>query len=209
MRLGSATDGDVVQNVNNGSFYRFERVERGKARIRPLERFPNGRLLPKPVDTLVDAGLTVARVGPWHEGMAVEGKPTHARPHYEAELRITLGKLAILEAEYELLPVGGTGKQSRGSHMNKLNNARARIETLSLGLADPDGAEVERAAPPELDPRFRRRDVVLLPSGQPGQITGFRKVGASRYATVRTRTVDCGVPVEVLRPWSDSQLCTL
>ena len=64
MRLGSAEPESVVKNVGNGSFYRFERPDRGRARIRPLELFPNGRLIAKPADTLVDAAANTCALYP-------------------------------------------------------------------------------------------------------------------------------------------------
>jgi hypothetical protein len=215
MKLGSATDGDVVQNVSNRSFYRFARLERSRARIRPLEHFPNGRLIPKPTDTLVDADLVVALVGPWSEGMVVEGSPTHQRPHYEKELQERVELLSHLEAAYEALPRGGTGRQSRGSWANKVNNCRARVATLQAGLEELDeGTRVQKAAKEKAPPVLALRDLVQLPSGRPGLILSFERVGGIRYAHVRTRLPATGqmvapVPIGVLRPWSDSQLCTL
>lgn len=217
MRLGSASEHDVVRNATNGSFYRFARPERGRARIRPLEHFPNGRLIPKPTDTLVSADLLVALVGPWREGMLVADPPERARAAYAAELMIRRADLVGLEAAYELLPVNGKGKQSRGSWANKLKNCRSRIENLERGLEAIDPEEEVGSAEPEIAALgLRRRDVVLLPSGWPGQITGISvAVGAAPTAMVRTRHAGDGVlltvpvPLEVLRPWSDSRLCTL
>jgi hypothetical protein len=223
MRLGGASQDDVVQNTGNRSFYRFERLERGRARIRPLELFPNGRLMPKPTDTLVDADLVVALVGPWAESMVVEGAPTHGRAHYEKELQERVELLSSLEADYDLLPKNGVGRQSRGSWANKVKNCKARIETLQAGLAEPEaGAEIRRAAREDGPADLGLRDLVQLPSGRPGLILGFEVVGRVRYATVRCRAreqaaddfdaamalLEAPVPVDVLRPWSTSALCT-
>lgn len=216
MRLGTAEDGDVVRNVSNGSFYRFGRLERGRARIRPLEHFPNGRLIPKPMDTLVDAGLTVQAVGPWHDGMAVEG-PTRPRLRYESELTDLRGRLIELEAGYAELPVNGTGRLSRGSWMNKIKNARARIATVEAGLA-PTEALAEAVVQDAAGPAIRARDVVLLPSGRLGLVMSTNGRGAVPSARVRVRNGTGaqaslfeipGVPLAVLRPLLDAQLCTL
>jgi hypothetical protein len=216
MRLSAATPNDVVKNARNGSFYRYEGPINGRARIYPMELFPNGRLMPKPTPTNVDADLEVQLVGQWREGMAVEGRPKHGRKHYEDELAEAVEYLAFLEVEYEGLPASGTGKLSRGSWANKLKNTRGRIETLRAGLAAPDGSvEIERADDLPALPDLSRMDVVLLPSGRAGLVLDFSQVGASHYATVRTRCVTGGdllsmpVPCEVLRPWRDAHLCTV
>jgi hypothetical protein len=209
MRLLTVTEGQVVKNAANGSFYRFTRPEGARAKIRPLELFPNGRLLPKPTDTTID-DCDVVAVGGWHDPMYAEGKPKHGRQHYERELSDAVAELAVLEIAYEQLPVSGTGKQSRGSWANKLKNVRSRIEVLRLGLATPDGAAViEHAAIEVVAPDLNLRDVVQLPSGLPALILGFRNTGGQRYATVRTKSVTGAVPCEVLRPWSAGRLCTV
>lgn len=215
MRLGSATDGDVLKNESNGSYYRFERLERGKARIRPLELFPNGRLLPKPVDTTVSTELAVLMVGRWAEGMRVDGRPSRPRARYEAELEARQRDLVDLRLLYEALPVNGVGKQSRGSWMNKVKNVEQRIAAIEAGLADVTG---EALAAPVDEARsgaaFHARDVVLLPSGRPGLVVIVTTHGKVPSARVRVRdgaaTLEIpGVPLEALRPYSDSQLCTL
>lgn len=214
MRLSSATENDVVRNTNNGSFYRFARPERSRARIRPLELFPNGRLIPKSTDTLVDSDLDVALVGPWHDTMVVEGRPSHTRVHYESELSRQVEYLAVLEIGYDELPVNGTGKLSRGSWANKIKNCRARIEMLTAGLADPDGrVQIERAELEHRMPDLEVQDVVLLPAGRPGLILDTMLVGTAQYATVQTRlgntVLRAPVPMEVLRPWAHSHLCSI
>lgn len=213
MRLGSAGEDDVVRNTNNGSFYRFARLEKSRARIRPLEHFPNGCLIPKPTDTLVDSDLMVALIGPWHDGMVVEGNPTHGRVHYETELTEQIEKLVGLEIAYEALPVGGVGKQSRGSWANKLKNTRMRIEVLEAGLAEHETeVRIEKPMDEVILPRLALRDVVQLPSGLPAQILDFSKVGVVPYARVRTRSqmgvLEGSMPLSVLRPWAMAHLCT-
>jgi hypothetical protein len=214
MKLSDASEHDVVRNTSNGSYYRYSRPEKSRARIRPLELFPNGRLIPKPTDTLVDADLEVQLVGPWHVDMVVEGAPTHSRKHYEAELVDCTEYLAFLEVEYEKLPNGGVGTLSRGSWANKLKNCRARIEALQAGLASPDGTvRIERPLTEQPLPDLTVRDVVQMPSGQPGLIVDFMQVGASQYAKVRMRTaktlVEAPLPCEILRPWASARQCTL
>ena len=213
MRLRSAEPESVVKNVGNGSFYRFERPDRGRARIRPLELFPNGRLIAKPADTLVDAALEVLLVGPWRDGMVVEGSPAHARARYEAELAARLIELVELEDVYDSLPVNGTGRQSRGSWANKVSNCRRRIADIRAGLEDLGEVEAQSVEPEAVALDLRARDVVLLPSGAPGLILRTYATSRGRYAKVRARgaaaLVEAPVPLAVLRPWSDSRLCTL
>lgn len=216
MRLDQAEPESVVKNAGNGSFYRFGRPDRGRARIRPLELFPNGRLIAKPADTLVDASLDVLMVGPWREGMLVEGSPTRSRERYEAELEARLVDLAELEAAYEKLPVNGVGHQSRGSWANKVVSCRRRIEAIRLGLEDLGAVERQAAEAEATGPGLGARDVVLLPSGMPGLVLRTYATSGGRYARVRARVehprpgvLELPVPLELLRPWGDRQLCTL
>jgi hypothetical protein len=211
MKLSAASEGQVVRNARNGSFYRYERPERGRVRIQPLELFPNGMLIAKPTPTVVDADLEVALVGDWHEGMRAEGKPSHGREAYERELAACEAELVELLAAYELLPVNGTGKQSRGSWSNKIKNHRSRVEVLKLGLSEPDEDEVRaQSAVEKQAPAFRAHDLALLPSGRAGEVLGVRMGTATvRVLWSKLPGLQAQVPLEVLRPWSQAHVCTV
>lgn len=213
MKLASAKADQVVRNTNNASHYRFERLERGKARIWPLELFPNGLLISKPTPTLVESDINVAVIGMWTEDMVVEGKPSCSRRVYENELVKLELRMVELEAGYELLPAAGKGKQSRGSWKNKLNNCEARIVTLKRGLGFVDStlmmhAQVEDAA---LD--LKKNDKVQMPSGRIGAVVGFQPMGDQTYVKVKTMLkqviVTAAVPYEVLRPAHQARFCTI
>jgi hypothetical protein len=209
MRLSAASEGQVVRNTGNGSFYRFEREERSRARIRPLEHFPNGRLIPKTTDTLVPPDIEVVVIGFWREEMVVEGGPVHTRSHYEDELREREATLIWLEAEYEKLPVNGTGKQSRGSWANKVKNCRARIAVLHAGLGETDGQQIDAVQPEAQGSNLTPRDLVQLPSGHPALILALD----AGNAMVRTRhgssRLVAPIPIDCLRPWASAYLATI
>ena len=212
MKLSAAKPGQVVKNSRNGSFYRFERIERGKARIWPLELFPTGLLLSKPTPTLVECDIQVDVVGAWADPMVVEGKPTHSRGVYENELcRLEL-ELTVLHEQYEALPVNGKGKQSRGSFANKVKNVEMRLVTLKRGLGFSGSENARHTAVPRVKPRFAVRAFVLVPSGRPAQVMSLHRVGGGTYASLRISGMDgmttAKVPVEVLRPYAESTLCT-
>jgi hypothetical protein len=213
MKLASARSGHVVRNTKNGSHYRFERLERGKARIFPLELFPNGLLIAKPTPTLVEPDLDVLAVGAWVEGMVVEGAPSHSRRVYENELVRLEGEIVVLRAEYEALPKGGTGKQSRGSFANKVKNVERRIATLKQGLGFVEGRRIHTAAVVVASADFERGQLVQVPSGRPAKVMGFQAMGDSTYVKVKTMfkgaPVMAALPGEVLRDWSQSSLCTV
>lgn len=169
MELNQATTNQVVRNVKNGSHYRVDRPEKSRIRIRPLELFPTGLLVPKPTDTLVAPDIAVLLVGIWFEGMRVEGRPSATAEAYERELAERRAQLVQLMEGYEALPINGKGVQSRGSWANKINNCRARIEVLEQGLATPEPrAKVLKVR--DSGPGFGRGSHVLLPSGRVGQV---------------------------------------
>lgn len=202
-----------MRNTANGSHYRFERIEAGRVRIRPLELFPNGLLIAKPTPTTVDPDIDVIVVGAWTEQMVVEGKPSSSRRVYENELVRLEGELVELEAAYLLLPVNGKGKESRGSWANKVKCCRARIETLKLGLGFVDAtAKLEVRAEPE-DIAFEKDQIVQLPSGRAATVDGFQPMGDQTYVKVHTvyngTTIKAALPAEVLRCASQARVCTV
>lgn len=209
MKLVSATQGQVVRNTNNGSHYRHDRLEKGKVRIWPLELFPTGLLIPKPTPTLVDPDIEVLVIGPWHDGMAVEGRPKHSRAVYERELLAKREELVLLEEAYDELPVGGVGRQSRGSWANKIKNCRSRIVTLEAGLGFEGQEPRETAKAEDLLATLKVQAMVQLPSGRPGRITAMRGSVATVICISQGAPIEAPLPCEVLRPWSDARVCTL
>lgn len=210
MKLVSATQGQVVRNTNNGSHYRHDRIEKGKVRIWPLELFPTGLLIPKPTPTLVDPDIDVQVIGPWHDPMMVEGRPKHSRAVYERELAQKLADLSFLEAAYERLPTSGTGKQSRGSWANKLKNVRSRIETLQRGLGfEGEGVKREVARIESAMAALQVMGLVQLPSGRPAKIVSMTGLTARVVVMSNGAPIEAPLPCSVLRPWSDSRVCTL
>ena len=210
MRLSTVGPGQVVKNVNNGSFYLTEQMERGRMKIRPLELFPNGMLISKPAPTLVDADIEVMLVGPWADGMVVEGKPSRSRADYEQELLCARRDLGVLEQEYDELPRDGRGKLSRGSHANKLRAKRLRIDALHQGL----GLAGRSPAPTQAQSAVTWPHVqtaVQLPSGLPAVVVGLRPVGDTMYARCRTRVrgalMEVEAPSQVLRPFAMASIC--
>jgi len=209
LKLIDSTPDDVVCNAKNHSHYRFAGPEKSRARIRPLELFPNGLLIPKPTDTIVDPTIEVHRVGPWHEGMLVEGRPDHSRAKYEAELAEKQALLIELQEQYDMLPQAGTGKKSRGSWANKIKNCAARVETLQAGLAQIDQRQRERTQVEVVSAAIQAAQLVQLPSGRPARvqaITGGMALVACRY---QGGTLTTALPTEVLRPWSMARVATV
>lgn len=212
MKLASAQAGQVVRNVKNGSHYRFERLERGKVRIWPLELFPNGRLIVKPTPTLVEADIEVVFIAPWSDDLVVEGKPSKSRAVYERQLIARERELLELRAEYDRLPKSGKGHASRGSFANKVKSAEIRVRTLKLGLGFTGRKAVHEPTVP-LDSSYQPGEVVQVPSGRMAVIVSFAPMGDTIYAMIRMRIrgsiVETGVPYEILRPQSQSRLCTV
>lgn len=216
MKLASAQAGQVVRNATNGSHYRFDCLERSKARIRPMELFPTGLLIPKPTDTLVQPDLEVVLIGAWHEDMTVEGKPSHSQVAYEVELAQRREAIVLLEAAYEELPQNGKGKLSRGSWANKIKNCKSRITTLERGLGLDDGGPVttpQHVQVAAIVPDYSSGDLVQVPSGRPALVLATTITAGAAYAQVRTafegRALEAPVPCEVLRPWSEARLATI
>lgn len=214
LKLVTAAPGQVVRNANNGSHYRFEgRLEHGKARIFPLELFPNGLLIAKPTPTTVEGDIEVIVVGIWTEDLVVEGKPDKSRRVYEKELLRLEGELPELERQYEELPRSGTGKSSRGSHANKVKNVRMRIATLKRGLGFVDSSQMVHTAVETSELAYECDDLVQVPSGRIAKVTGFQPMGDQTYVQVITlfsgAAVRAALPCEVLRPAHEARLCTI
>lgn len=213
MRLADAQHGEVVQNTANRSFYRMEGTEQGRARIRPLEVFPNGLLLEKPTDTTVAPDLEVSSCGMWAEEFTVQTDvPRKTRRTYERELDRKQEELAMLVEEAKTIPAKG-----RGSHANKVKAAESRVGTLLRGLEERPEGMVEEALPvrPQTK-KFRMREIVQMPSGLAAMIVGYneridRVLEASVIARpVLDEPILCAqIPQECLRPIADRHLSTV
>jgi hypothetical protein len=214
--LGDARENEIVQSVGNGSYYRMVQMEgsgaAGKARIRPLELMPNGLLLEKPTDTTVHPGIVVQTIGRWRTGeefFVVDGR-AKSRKAYERELEKKEVELVALEAELELLPVGGKGKQSRGSHANKIRSCRARIEAIGRGLETRDQETQDAPTPAAVALAFSFKSLVQLPSGAPAMYMGSNLVGQATMAAVLLKgSGPQSVPIDSLRPLGDRHLATI
>lgn len=182
MQLSESHPGDVVRNTGNRNYYRFIGPEEDRARIRPLECFPNGLLVAKPTDTIVAADIGVERVGPWSDGLVVADGKGRSRSHYEKERGQMEAQLEVLEAEALTIP-----PKQRGSHANRVKAVRTRLVALRRGLEDL-GTE-----PLQIDmraislPAFKCKQSVVMPSGNLGQFLGLLPVDQHLLATVACR----------------------
>jgi hypothetical protein len=209
VRLEEATEGLVVRNRRNGSFYRYVRPEGTRVRIRPLELFPNGLLIEKTADTIVDADLQVDPVTEWSDEVYVEVDPKTAatrRAQCEAEFAQKQEELVILEAE---MITAHERPGGRGSHANRIKACRWRVEVLERGLAERTQAISSVSRTDTIShPHFDPGEIVQLPSGNPARLDGY----TDSLADVRTRVAgsltSVSVPVEVLRPWHNHSLAT-
>lgn len=192
MRLSDSHPGDVVQNIANSNFYRYERPEQDRARIRPLELFPNGLLIAKPTDTIVAAGLEVEHIGQWSEGLVIAGARGRSREVYERERERLQSQLRVLEAEAVLIP-----PNRRGSYANRLKAVRSRLEALERGLEDL-GTEPLQIDMHQLSvPAFRFKQLVVMPSGQLARFLGLLPVEQQLLATVATKVSNHMVMLQV------------
>lgn len=206
MQLSECAQGDVVQNVGNHSFYRYERPEGDRSRIRPLELFPNGLLIAKPTDTIVESDLLVRHVGPWTDSMFVQLQPGDVRQRktYEREQERKMDMLQKLQAEALVID-----PKQRGSHANKIKAVVVRLEALNRGLSDtPHGTALQPVDSPD-QPRFMIRDVVQLPSGQPARFLGNVNTTLGSLAAVATSHSAYYVDPGVLRPISERWVSTV
>lgn len=196
-----------MRNRRNGSFYRFVRPEGQRVRIRPLELFPNGLLIEKTADTIVDSDLQVDMVAEWTEEVYVEVPENVAaqlRVASVAQLEQKQAELVILEAEMITMDPKG-----RGSHANRIKACRWRVEVLTRGLAEPtqDISSVSRndAAAPHFD----AGTIVQLPSGQPGKVESSAGPVANILTHVAGIVASVPVPMEILRPWHSRSIATI
>lgn len=203
MRLAEAGAEEVVQNAGNRSFYRMVRPEGNRARIRPLELFPNGLLIEKPTDTIVEADLEVRFVAIWTSDLVVahqgEGRSRRA---YERELAKLEAKLDGLLEEYRRLAPG-----QRGSHANKVKACQRRILVIRRGL---EIREVNTDRPPlETTLAFRVRQAVQLPSGKPAVVLNAVGAGFQVAARGDNGILSLTIPSECLRPLIHRHLGTI
>lgn len=212
MKLSTVQSGQVVRNTKNGSHYRFERIERGKARIFPLELFPTGLLLSKSTPTLVDGDIDVVVIGPWTEDMVVEGTPTHSRSVYERELLKEQIRLVELREAYDALPSNGKGRTSRGSWQNKVKNCAMRVDMLQRGLGFVPTAAATVTVEQTDTAIFTHGQLVQAPSGRIAKIVQLTPMGNTTYAKVATvfrgARIEANLPCEVLRDAQQSRLCS-
>lgn len=212
MKLATVQPGQVVRNTKNGNHYRFERIERGRARIFPLELFPTGLLLAKSTPTIVDGDIEVVLVGPWIENMVVEGAPTRSRKVYEKELLRKQILLVELRSDYDALPSSGIGVVSRGSWANKVKNCAIRVDMLQRGLGFVPTTTATVAVEFTATPQFSRGQLVQAPSGRIGKVMKLIPMGDTTYAKVATvfrgHRIEANLPCEVLRDAQQSRLCS-
>lgn len=186
MQLSDSSAGDVLRNLSNSSFYRFERPERDKVRIRPLELFPNGLLIAKSTDTLVNSDLVVELIGTWSDGMVVTGVRGRSRATYEKELEQCTLQLEVLEAE---ILVAHERPGGLGSHMNRVKASRNRIRALKAGLEDLQIEPIQIDMGQMTAPPFKLKQVVVMPSGLPALFLGLLPQQGHLLATVATRAL--------------------
>ncbi len=208
MQLSDAAPGDVVRNVGNDSFYRYERPSEDRARIRPLELFPNGLLVAKPTDTIVAADLEVEVIGQWSDGLVVKGGKGKSRLVYEREQERLLAQLGVLEAEAITIP-----PKRRGSYANRVKAVRTRLDALHRGLEDLGTEPIEIDLHRISLPAFKLRQPVIMPSGQLAQFLGLLPVGQHLLATVACRIGDHTGMLQVdpaaLRPAEQRYMATI
>lgn len=210
MRLAEGREGEVVRNRRNGSYYRYERPEANRTRIRPLELFPNGLLIPKSADTIVESTLEVDRIGRWCDEFFVdEPSAEKLRDTYSTELQQKREELVVLEAEMATIDPNKHG--GRGSHANKIKAVVRRVESLERGLAERSkDVKVISSSDEQTEDRFKPKQLVQLPSGLPGIIVGA--VGTQVSVGMKTPTGQKLVrPLDpsVLRPLEHRYLATV
>lgn len=216
MLLVEARADQVVRNRKNSSYYRFVGPVDQRVRIRPLELFPNGLLIEKTADTIVDADLEVDAIGMWSDEFFVEDSRTaRLQGSCEVELKQKLLDLVALEAEYQVIDPSAHG--GKGSHANKIKAVAGRIAALERGLAERTGEvrTAERQVEPEI-PVFADRSLVQLPSGLPALVMEtFNLPSDTRpYAKLRAKAsdgsvVDVSVVQECLRPYEHRFMATV
>lgn len=207
MRLEEARPDQVVQNRRNSSYYRFVRPEGQRIRIRPLELSPNGLLIEKTADTIVDADLEVDPVAIWSAELFVEVAENVAillRQQAEAQLLQKTEELVILEAE--MLTID---PKERGSHANRVKACRWRVGVLTQGLQERTQAISSTSRQDTVVPHFDVGDILQLPSGQPARLQSYLDNGAEILTKVAGCVTTTAVPTEILRPWTSRNLATI
>ncbi len=199
-----------MRNCRNGSYYRYERPEKSRSRIRPLELFPNGLLIPKSADTIVEPKLEVKLVGRWTDEFFVEPTmPEKVKSAFAEELDHKRVQLAELEAQMATVDPNAHG--GRGSHANKIKAVARRVESLERGLvARPKDTAIQKGATVKTTCAFKLRDYVQLPSGLPAIVLGTE--GQSVQIGTKTRTgavLKQPVPAQMLRPLEHRHLATV
>lgn len=191
----------MVRNCRNGSYYRFERMEGTRCRIRPLELFPNGLLIAKPTDTIVEPDLQVDEVGEWSEEFVVADVPSHVLKRCKAELELKREVYSELQKEAELV-----APKARGSHANKVKAVADRIATLERGLQErATQAPVEQVVARMAE--LQVGSLVRLPSGRPALLLRLEEKDGDVYAWIRCHRVSGGLletalNVVCLKRWS-------
>jgi hypothetical protein len=207
MRLSEVPEQHVVQNISSRAFYRMERCEADRVRIRPLEPFWNGRIIEKTTDTIVEADIEVTLVAPWSPDMIVD--VTGAQVKRPDTLRRELAKLEGKLSELESADIPPKG---RGSHANKVKNVRHRITVLLAGLEPPvaNSANAPVMAAVEL-PKYSQGQAVLLSSGRIARFLEFVSVSATgvKHAAVQTSIGRMVAPPDSLSPLIDRYCATV
>lgn len=211
VRLDAANEGDVVRNCKNGSYYRYERPEKNRSRIRPLELFPNGLLIPKSADTIVEPTLEVDAVGRWSEDtedfFVNTEVPAKVRQAYADELEAKTQQL--VQVEQEMLTVDNS-HGGRGSHANKIKAVARRVQSLERGLADrPKDVKIQKHTASKAQAAFRLKDLVQLPSGRPAIVLSADPTLIGIMTKTAGGPIRTSVPAALLRPLEHRHLATV
>lgn len=213
MLLVEAHAEQVVRNRKNSSYYRFVTLVDHRVRIRPLELYPNGLLIEKTADTIVESDLEVDIVGIWVDDFFVDD-PRAPRLHdtYAQELDRKCQEQSALEAEYKVID-----PKERGSHANKVKAVVGRVIALERGLAKrmvkaTTVTNIEKST----IKTFMDRSLVQLPSGLPAMVISTVKLtsDARPYAKIRAKASDgkvvpLTVVQECLRPYKHRFMATV
>lgn len=209
VRLADSREDVVVRNRSNRSFYRYVREEGDRVRIRPLELFPNGLLIEKSADTIVSGDLEVDVVGVWEEGedfFILDKRAVNYRKRYEAELETRKAELRQLKADYDDID-----PKKRGSHVNKLNAVKRRVQSIKRGLEDvvPEKYNTLEPVIEEEVPEFQPKDMVALPSGIPAMVLKIDNQEATVVCKPNGKIKQYTVDPVVLVPLSARALATI
>jgi hypothetical protein len=214
--LAEAHAEQVVRNRKNSSYYRFDSLAEHRVRIRPLELFPNGLLIEKTADTIVEPDLEVDAIGDWSDEFFVDdprGPKLFAA--YKQELGEKREELQRLEAEYETIDPNAHG--GRGSHANKIKAVVGRVAALERGLADRKvAATTVKQSVKATVKTFADRTLVQLPSGLPAVVLGTVQIPSDKrpHARLRVKSSDgqlvpATVVQECLRPYEHRFMATV